>query len=121
MSIVQEARNAVGCLLGEPYTQEYFAELLGVQVATIQAWEQGEVVPKGTTYSLWLQLLIWHTDFMVAALTAFKIESRLGIKIPFEIAAEIVDVLMKPNKSRVQLSRRACAVLARSACRAERL
>ena len=121
MSIAQEARSAVSSLLEEPCTQEYFAELLGVQVGKIHAWEQGEVVPKGTMYSLWLQLLILHTDFMVAALTAFKIESQLGIKIPFEIAAEIVDVLMKRNKSRVQLSRRACAVLARSACRAERL
>lgn len=121
MTLASEARNAVSLFLGETCTQEYFANLLGVPAEKVKAWEQGELVQKGTTHSLWLRLLVQHTEFMVSVLTAFRVESQLGITIPFAVAVEIVHVLVKPNPSRVQLSKRACSVLARSACRAERL
>lgn len=97
MNIASRARSAVSVYLETECTQEHFAELIGVSVEKLKAWEEGGVAENTPGAALLLKGIVHDTEFMLKVLVSVRLRLDLGLDVPECIALEIVRSLMKKN------------------------
>jgi transcriptional regulator with XRE-family HTH domain len=99
MNLAQKARAAVATFLMRDFSQPKFANLTGLPVGTIRGWEQGKRIPRGSATHTLLRLIAESPDFMVPALVQLTVSQFLRVDISFELATEIVNEVLRGNKS----------------------
>lgn len=109
-NLAQEARQAVATFLAHEVSQRQFANITQIPLGTIRGWEQGVRIPRYSATETLLKLISQSTEVIVPALVQLKVEQRLRFEIPLELASEIVDTVLRGNKTDSERRKAFCAL-----------
>ncbi len=99
MNLAQQARASFATFLCRDVSQRLFANITQIPIGTIKNWEQGARIPRYSATETLLGLFIHSADFMVPALVQYHISKRLREEVSLELASEIVETVLRGNKT----------------------